>query len=1099
MRYLVSARSLLKAVIGASAIVLASSISAQVVSSGLSGNVQNTDGKPVSGAKITIVHVPTNATTTTTTGADGHYLVRNLPVGGPYTVTAGADTYHDQTQNDITTQLGADIAVNFQLTSDTVTLEKFVVQGETLALDPGLQGISNIYTSAQIEAKPSTQRSFADLVSSSPFITLRSLSGDREEAQITALGQNNRYNSVMIDGNRINDQFGLNATGLTSFFNPISFETIEQFSAQPVTYDVRYSGFTGATVNFVTKSGTNQFHGSAYYIFSGDHLAGLQMQGPDARTLVNSGTKVVPKLERTSQGFTLGGPIIPNHLFFFLNYEKFERIGAPNSAGLTNVSSADLTAIDTRVAQITKVDYGTLGGNANSVADENKKLLKLDWRINDQHRLSVRYSTTDGEVPQFGSFTTTSFGSGLNNNSTFANLVGGATTAYDSHFYSQTRKEESYSAELFSNWTSNLSTELRWSRVTQDQATPTNSIAPEIRIYNVSGVNSAGAPVTNGVVVLGTERFRHGNAIAVTTENYSANADYNLGSMVLSAGFDREDNDYYNLFRQYSYGVFDFASPTDFLNNNPRFFQRNYTDLALKGDYADISQYAQTGVYGKLKWTPTPRLVVDAGIRYDWSSSNTRPAFNQQFLTDTGMRNDGTVDGATDVSPRAGFNLALDEERTTQLRGGVGYFVGRAPWVFWSNSYGQTGAGTFTSTAMPSGGLTGYLANNFDPANPLGTGTQTASSAAEIDLADDKTHMPSTWRGNIGLDRKIAALGATFSIDLVYSVNDNTLFITNDNLKKAGTAADGRIYFAGNPGSLSSTTGKSVNGRYANYTNIYHLRNVKAGDSTYVAFSLDRPMKNDWAYNVSFTSGRSTEAQASGQTTASGMWQRNAVFNQSTQDQLFIEKGTSDFEVKNRIQATVSYQFELIPHSKTTASLYYEGRTGSPFSYAYSNDLNLDGMSGNDLIAVPTDVNDPRFDFSGLTAAQITSMFAYFDSTGLSAYAGGYAPKNAFHQPWINRLDLKLNQNIPVHFHKASLDLFLDFTNFGVFIANHLFNYVERAPSTVNDVFDRVLVGNASIVTANGKIKPTSFAPSAFAIDNTMSRWRVQVGARLRF
>jgi len=1080
-------KSLVIAGLTALTVMLSPNAIAQVVTSGLTGTVRGDDGKAIAGASVTAVHVDTNASFKAVTNAEGRYSFRSIPAGGPYTVSTSVEGYGPVTAENVYTQMGTDALQDLTLKSEVLSLEKFTVTGEANALDASQHGVNNLFTREQIELKPTTQRSFADLVSASPLITLRSLSGDREEAQITALGQNNRYNSIMIDGDRINDQFGLNATGLASFFNPIALDTVGQFNAQPVTYDVRYSGFTGATVNFVTKSGTNDFHGSAYYIFSGDHLAGLQMQGPDARTLVQSGVKVVPKLERQTYGFTLGGPIWKDHIWFFLNYEKLERIGAPNSAGLPGVNADDLAKINARIAQITKVDYGTLGGNANSIADEEKKMAKVTWQIIPGQTLTARYSTTEGQVPQFGSYTTTSSGTGLNVGA--ASIVGGAATAFDSHFYAQVRKEKTISAQLVSQWTPDLSSEIKFSNVKQDQYTPVNEIAPEIDIYGVRGTNQAGASVANGVVVLGTERFRHGNQINVDTNNYSAVADYVRGNFTYSAGFDVEANDYYNLFRSLSYGVFNYASPDAFLADTVTGFRRDFTDLALKGDYADISQYTQTGLFAKVKWNPNSRVDIVAGIRYDMSSSDTRPVFNQQFFNDTGMRNDGTVDGAVDVSPRVGFNWAIDKERKTQLRGGVGYFVGRAPWVFWSNSYGSTGVGTFTSTVIPTGGLTGYLNNSFDPANPNGTGTQGATSRAEIALSQDEMHMPSLWRGNLGLDHKLPFLDSKISIEVVHSINDHTLFIANDNLKARGIAADGRTYFFGSPGSSNTSFAQ-----YPNYFNIYHIRNVKAGKSTYEVISWEREMKNNWAFSLSYTRGDSTEAQASGQTTASGMWQRNAVFKQGE-----IETGTSDFEIKDRVQASLSYKFRFVKSAPTTASLYYEGRSGSPYSFAYSNDMNGDGMSGNDLIAIPTDVNDARFDFSSLPTAQRDAMFAYLQSSGLSKYAGSYAPKNTFYQPWVNRLDLHLEQDIPLHVRNSKLNLFLDFTNFGNFISKDLFNYVERAPSTVNDVFDRTLVGNATINTTTGKITPTTWAPATMLIDNVMSRWRIQVGARLTF
>jgi len=1068
-------------------LALAGTSFAQVVTSGLTGLVRNEAGKTIAAASISAVHTPTGTRYDAVSTPSGRYTLRGLIPGGPYTVSVKAEGFKPSEVTDIQTELGTDNETPLVLKSANEVLEmsKFVVKAELNALDSSAVGAASVITRERIESKASTQRSFADLFSTSPAITLRALSGDREEAQITALGQNNRYNSIMIDGNRINDVFGLNGTGLASFFNPLSFEALEQISIKLAPYDAAYSGFTGASLNAVTKSGTNQFHGSAYYVFGGDHLGSLQFQGPEARTLQTTGTKFVPKLERTTKGLTFGGPIWKDHVFFFLNWEKFDRVGAPASAGLPGVASADLNLISSRIAQISKVKYGALSSNAASKADEEKKLIKLDWNITQSHRLSTRYSSTEGQVPQFGNYTSTSYGSGLNN-STQASLVGGATTAFDSHFYSQQRKEKSYSAQLYSQWTNDLKTNLGWSHVKQDQYTPTAVTAPEIDIFGVSGTNQADATVSNGVIVLGTERYRHGNQINVDSKNYNANTDYTVGNFTFSTGFNIEQNDLYNLFRQLSYGVFNYASPTDFLNDNPRFFQRNFTDLSLKGSYADVSQWTQSGVYGQVKWDYSNRLTLQAGLRYDWSSSSTRPVLNRQFLSDTGMRNDGTVDGATDISPRAGFNWSLNEERSLQIRGGAGYFLGRAPWVFWSNSYGQTGTGTYTVSTLPTGGLNGYLANEFDPAKPMGTGTQTGLVRAEIDLADNKTHMPSLWRMNLGADQKLSFLSSTLSVELIHSINDKTLFISNDNLAVKGVAADGRTYFVGNPAT-------AANAKYANYTNIFHTSNVRAGESTYATVSWERALKDNWGFNVAYTRGRAKEAQASGQTTASGAWQRNAVFNQSR-----VEIGTSDFEVKDRLQMNFSRQIKVIKNAKTVIALAYEGRSGTPYSYAYSSDLNQDSMAGNDLVSIPTGANDSRFDFSALSPAQVQSMLDFMSSNGLSKYAGSYAPKNAFYQPWVNKLDLKVSQEIPLHWN-SRLKVYADFTNFGSFVSKSLFNYVLRAPSTSNDVFDRRLVGNAAIDNATGKIKVTSFAPGDFLIDNTMSRWRLQVGATLEF
>jgi hypothetical protein len=1058
-----------------------------IVTSGLTGTIRDTGGKPVAGASVTATHVPTGTTYTATSSDTGRYNFRGLIAGGPYTVAVSGASIKPVERTELSTQLGADTEVNFSVaagTGDIVALEKFMVKGETNELDSSATGAGSLLNSARLAAKPTTQRSFADVISASPFVSLRSMSSanDREEAHITALGQNNRYNSILIDGARINDQFGLNGTGLASFFNPLSIDTIDQLSVQVSPYDARESGFTGASINAVTKSGTNTFHGSAYYLLSKDHLLGLRGQGPDVAPGPTQGT--VPKLKRTTWGATLGGPIIQNKLFFFLNYEKFERITAPAQAGFYP-TAATVAAIDTRLSAINSASgksspWGTLGGNATNQAEDKKKLAKLDWNIVPGQRLSVRYSETEGEVPQFGSYASTTF--------TGVTLSGGATTAYTSNFYSQTRKEKTLASSLFSQWTPNFKTEVRFNTIQQDQLTPTVATLPEIHIFGLPGNDRSGTAVTNGAIIVGTDQFRHGNQIFVDTKSYSASGDYFLGNLTFSGGFDREENDYYNLFRAGSYGVFDYANLAAFQADTITSFTRAF--YVQGTPQADVSKSAVTGLFANLKWSVTPRLSVLFGLRYDMVESGSRPPFNQLFLDRFGYRNDGTVDGTSTVSPRVSFNWTPTEDRVTQVRGGVGHFLGRAPWVFFSNSYSNPGIGRFNITTPPTG-LVNYMQSTFDPNNPIGSAaTIPAGGRYEINLADDKLKLPSVWRGNLAIDRKLPLFDSVLSLEFIQTYNDKTLFITNDNIRPTTVGADGRQRFAGNPSTIANT-------RFAEFINVYHVSQRNTGESRYITLMWDRPLKNQWAHNFSYTRGRSTEGQAFGQTTASGTWQRNPVFNQGA-----VEEAHSDFEIRDRFQLTLTREFEFKKKWKTLASLYYEGRSGNPYSYVYASDLNGDSRADNDLVAVPTGPTDARFDFSGMTATSQAAYFDYINSHGLSKYAGGYAPKNAFQQPWVNRLDIKISQTIPVA-GPVKLELFADFINFGSFLSKKLFNYYEEPVLISNDVFRRLSLGTAAY-SATGRIQPqANFSPAVantnFVLENVQSRWRMQVGAKLSF
>lgn len=1061
-----------------------------IVSSGLTGVVHDSGGKLIAGASVTAVHTPTGTTYTSVTTDAGRYNFRGLISGGPYAVSVTASGFKPVERTDLMTQLGQDASADFSLeASSVVVMEKFTVKGDTGELNANATGAGSLLDALRLSNKPTTQRSLADLVSASSFVTLSSLSSanDREEAHIVAVGQNNRYNSVLIDGSRINDQFGLNGTGLASFFNPLSIDIIDQLSIDVSPYDTRQSGFTGAAVNAVTKSGTNTFHGSAYYDISKDKIFGVRGQGPDVAVGTTQG--ITPILKRETKGFTFGGPIIKNTLFFFVNYEKFMRIAPALQAGMTP-DATDAAAITARFAQIATaagkgINFGTVGQSVVNQADDTKKLAKVDWNIVAGQRLSLRYSETNGQVPQFGSYSTTNFGSGVNSLN-----AGGATTSYSSNFYAQTRKERNITATVTSQWSQNFKTEVRFGDIKQDQYTPINATLPQIRIFGVGATNQSGVHVANGVLVAGTDQFRHGNQINAKTKSYSAVGDYFMGNFTFSGGVDREKNNDYNLFRAGSFGIFDFANIAAFQADTANGFSRAF--YVQGTPIADVSDSAVTGVFGQAKWEALPGLTLMAGLRYDYVESGTRPPFNQLFKDRFGMANNGTVDGATSLSPRVSFNWSVDQSRTTQVRGGVGHFLGRAPWVFFSNSYSNPGIGRYNvvNTATPTS-LTDYLKNTFDPNSPIGVSpTITPGNRFEMNFADDGIKLPSVWRGNFAIDRKLPLWNSALSLEVIQTYNDQALFISNDNLLPTTKGADGRQRFAG-------SVNTPANARFSEFLNAYHVKNVSTGEARYITLSWDRPMKDGWASNFSYTRGRSTEAQSFGQTTASGQWASTAVFNMNS-----IEEAHSDFEVPDRIQLTYTRQFELKKGWRSTASFYYEGHTGNPFSYVYTNDLNGDSLTNDDLVAVPTNASDSRFDFSAMNATDQAAYFAFLQNTGLNKYAGGVAPKNAFFQPWVGRLDLHLAQEIPLY-KPASLEVFMDFINFGSFVNKRLFNYFEKAPLSANDVYWRMNAGGATY-GPDGRIRPTFSGTAAnantnFLFDNVQSRWRIQFGAKLKF
>jgi|CXWL01.1.fsa_nt_gi hypothetical protein len=1080
-------KSFVLAVVTALSLTLLPSASAQLVSAGLTGTVRGTDGNPIAGASVTALHTPTNATFTATSNQAGRFNFRGLPVGGPYTVTAKAGGYGEVSITDITAELGNDIDVGVTLKSEVLQLEKYVVGGTRNDLDSAASGAGSTLNSDRLAAKPTSERSLADMISASPLVTLRDTFGDREESQISAVGQNNRFNSIQIDGSRINDMFGLNATGLASFFNPLSLDTIEQLAVQISPYDVRQAGFTGASINAVTKSGTNKFRGSLYTYFRGNELFGWKLQGPNYNSLVTTGTKFTPRLERTTWGATLGGPILKDRLFFFLNYEKFESTIAGRDAIFT---PANETEILTRLAAIATasgktIDWGNAVTDQTANTSEDKKITaKLDWQINNHHRLSLRYTTTEGAVPQFGDFASTG-------TTAINGLTPGIRHSPDGHFYSQIREEKTVAGRFDSHWTQNFSTEVKYSTTTQGQVTPVNTIAPMILINGVTGIDlRSNTPIINGSYVAGTEQFRHGNVLSVDSSQLSITGDYRWRDFVFTGGYEREQTDFFNLFRAGSYGIIAYSSYANFLADTNAIITRNAIDPSIR-NLADISSMATNGIFGQARWDYSNRLNFTFGLRYEFVESAIPPV-NQAFVTATGFNNTGSLDGSSSISPRVGFNYALDEDRRTQVRGGIGHFFGRAPWVIFSNSWNSPGVGNFS--LLSSGGqlptsLTDYLRLHFDPANPIGIGTDNPALRREVDWVDAGTKLPQSWRGNLALEHKLPFLDSMLTLEGIHSKVDQAIFLTNENLRPTTIGVDGRQRFAGNPSTLA-------NARFAGFTNLIRVQNTGVGESTYFTFQWSRPVKNKWGFDLAYTRGRSTDAQPIGQTTAGGQWFRNAVFNQNT-----VEEGTSDFEIRDRLQLSLTRQFEFIKDWRTTASLYYEGRSGNPHSWVFGGDLNGDGISGNDLALVPTGTSDSRFDFSGMTSTQLADWFSMQSRLGLSNYAGQIVPKNSFTEPWVNKLDLKLVQDIPLRFRDAKLQLFFDFINFGSFISKKTFGFTEVIGAS-GAVFRTRSFTSGTSYAADGRIRPLyTFTTDPFgaSISDGMSRWRIQLGAKIIF
>ena len=513
---------------------------AQDTSSSVTGRVLDAEGAPVAGAVVEILHTPSGTRKLVTTDENGRYSSKGLRVGGGFVVSVTKDGMEATKKDDVELRLGEVGTVNLIMGGDADTLGEVVVTAARISdvFDSNKMGAGSNVTREQIEALPSISRSIEDYVRTDP----RLVQVDKERGGISAAGQNNRYNNITIDGVSSNDEFGLNDNGFPALNQPISLDAIEELNINVASYDVTQSDFTGANINAVTKSGTNEFHGSVYGYYrnkdwTGDNPEGQSFTGFDSETTL---------------GMTLGGPIIKDRLFFFVSYEKFKgKSPAPvtnqrlRNGTLGPVVSAETLAAITARATVLGFNTGSFGINGIDNDDE-KVIAKIDWNINDQHRAAFRYGRTEGSILR------TPGVPGLRTNQ--------AGVSFADYWYLDNRLNKNLTAQLYSDWSDVFSTEVSLSRNTYESIPGNSSTAPEVNISVPGAVPGTG----NVTVTFGTERSRQANVLDTTTSVGFFKGNLFLGDHTVSFGADYKRNEVYNLFLQDAYGTYNYNSLADF-------------------------------------------------------------------------------------------------------------------------------------------------------------------------------------------------------------------------------------------------------------------------------------------------------------------------------------------------------------------------------------------------------------------------------------------------------------------------------------------------------------------------------------------------------
>ncbi|MDO8630289.1 MAG: carboxypeptidase regulatory-like domain-containing protein, partial [Phycisphaerales bacterium] len=901
-----------------------------ITTSAVSGFVTDSAGNAVSGATVTIVHEPTTTQATTVTRANGQYSVTGLRVGGPYTVSVSGSGYQSVREQNLQLSMDQAVEVNFKLASQVVTMEAFkVTDTRDTTFGAGQVGASTSFTDLEIENVATVRRSVQDVARLDSRLALMSLD---QGGQLSAQGQNFRYNSFLIDGVQANDTFGLNSNGFSTLGSPIPLEALQALTVEVNPIDGRRSGFTGALLNGVTKSGTNKFKGSIYYEFTNQDMRAEHPQ---------TGRKDTFK-EKTF-GATFGGPIIPNRLFFFLSYEDFSRESTPPDQ-ILDIDAAQVQAVAARAKTIGNYDVGSF--NPSNEATQEHKIAKLDWNISENHRLSVTYRENEGKL------------------TVFSNFSGTTLTSFSSNWYDAPRLNESYTAQLYSTWTPDLRTEFSVSMAEFDGSPQSLSPSPfpEVTVRGLTGRRRDNNTTSSANDIrFGTEFSRQTNAITTDSFTMAGAADYAWRDHNFVAGFDWENREVVNKFVQATLGSYTFNNLAAWQSGIANSLQ--LAQLAPGATLDDALARFEIGTFGAFiqdTWKPNDRLSVMGVLRFEQlvmpdapkdipnAGTYSEAAFRQAF----GRSSTTNPDGNWILAPRFGVNYRFpDMQRKTQLRASVGMFQGRNPTVWLSNAYSNRGVVSrvsqsnvpFTAQTAPASGVGGI---------PV------------INVTDPDFVQPVSWKANLALDHVLPFAGLTFTAEVGLIDVYKGLHTVNLNLREAGRLPDGRIRYAG---AISPTTGgasrSSASATYrtndlyqnSNFADVYYLTNTSEGGGMDLTLRVMRPWRNNWMASLAWTRSDFTEVSPLTSSVAQSNFNGRALTNSNEN-----VASDSNTNIDDKIVFMLTKRFEFVKRFPTTASIIYEARAGRPYSWVFFADANGDGFTFNDLLYVPTGPADPK-------------------------------------------------------------------------------------------------------------------------------------------
>lgn len=1042
--------------------------------SGMNGRVSDTDGNSLPGATVIAVHTPTGSQFGGITDDKGYYRLPNMNVGGPYKITVTFIGFEAYEKESIYLTLGQTFRLNVTLGESQTVLAEVAVIGRRVqeydAFDGNRTGAETVIDNEKISEIPSVSRSLSDFTKLTPQVSITSYGG------INIAGSNSRYNSFFIDGAINNDVFGLADNGTNGGqigISPFSIDAIEQLQVVIAPYDVRYGGFAGGGINAVTRMGSNKVEGSAYFFMRNQNLAGTKPT--DDETIEK--TKL-DKFSSNTYGFRLGGPIIKNKLFFFINGE-FQREETPQPFDFAEYNgNATRDSLNLLISKLNGYGYnpGAYENVTRSLKSE-KFLIKLDYNINRNHKLMFRHQYTKG----------VSLSPSRSSSSRLRFENGGI------NFPSTTN---STALELKSNFSSKFSNKLIVGyTMVRDDRDPMGDNFPKVYIDD-----------GGGDIEFGSEEYSTANKLDQNILTITDNFQIYKGKHTITIGTHNEFYKIYNLFVRQNFGVYKFNNVNEFLTDaNAYDYFRSYSvvdDVTGDGSKAAADFNAmQLGFYAQDEFQMSDKFKLSFGLRIDI------PMFTTELTEDTYFNNTTiasiesygySMEGAKAgqmpspqlmFSPRIGFNWDVSGDKTTQVRGGTGIFTSRIPFVWPGASYSNNGlmVGNVFAGDVPFRHEwdNQYVSTDFDP-----SATDVPSGDMNLFVKDFK--YPQVWRTSLAVDQKLPwGLIATF--EGLYTKTLNNVLYHNYNIKPStqsltGTPDDRPIY--NRRDEVDDTYGYIMVGSNTNKGYTYNL-----------TVQLQKPFDNGFTASLAYTYGHATTVFDGTSSQNSSQWR----YMENATGRNYVGQTISDFDLGSRIVGYASYRIEYLNHAATTISLFYNGQSGKRFSYLYHNGNRMTNENSKDmdLIYIPASQGEIIFADAATASQQWSDLDEYIEQDPyLSKHRGEYAERNSSRLPFENIFDLKIIQDIFTNFgeRRHTLQFTFDIFNLGNLLnpkwgRMHYANYYENIRLIRFEGFQ-----------ADGTTPEFSFSrpdnDAPWDIDDggmRSSRWQAQFGVRYLF